>query len=115
MRGQRTSINLRPGARLADALGDVEDDARKAILVDPDLLVVGDLSQLAVSASVSHHAAGDGCRKQGCLVPNVRKLLGKVADDGAAKKGRAMVFGHVEAWSTVGAQSCEEGSYFVRR
>jgi hypothetical protein len=41
------AVNLGPGAGLADALCDVKDDAREAVLVDPDFLVVGDLSQLA--------------------------------------------------------------------
>lgn len=39
------AVDLGAGAGPADALGDVEDDAREAVLVDVDLLVVGDLSE----------------------------------------------------------------------
>jgi hypothetical protein len=47
MRRNSAPVDLRPGAGLAHALGYVEDDAREAVLVDPDFLVVRDLSQLA--------------------------------------------------------------------
>ena len=39
------AVDLGAGAGPADALGDVEDDAREAVLVDVDLLIVGDLSE----------------------------------------------------------------------
>ncbi|VUC34569.1 unnamed protein product [Clonostachys rosea] len=41
------AVDLGSGARLAHALGDVEDDAGEALLVDPDLLVVRDFSDFA--------------------------------------------------------------------
>lgn len=47
MSSQGATVNLGPAALAADALGDVEDDAREAILVDVNLLVVGNLSDLA--------------------------------------------------------------------
>ena len=50
VRRHGTPVDLGAGARATDPLGDVEDDAREAVLVDPDLLVVGDLAQLAVGA-----------------------------------------------------------------
>lgn len=48
MRRHRAAINLGASSGLADALGNVEDDAGEAFLVDPDFLIVGDLSQLAM-------------------------------------------------------------------
>lgn len=48
MRGHGAAVNLGAGSGLSNALCDLEDDAREAILVDPDFLVVGDLSQFAV-------------------------------------------------------------------
>lgn len=44
MRRQGAAVDLGSGARGADSLGDVEDDASEAVLVDVDLLVVGDLA-----------------------------------------------------------------------
>jgi hypothetical protein len=49
VRRQGFAVNFRRTAWSADALGDVKDDAREAVLVDIDLLVVGDLSELAMS------------------------------------------------------------------
>lgn len=51
MRRHRAAIDLGVRAGLADALGDVEDDAREALSVDPDLLVVRYLPQLAMGMS----------------------------------------------------------------
>lgn len=47
--GQREAVSLKAAARFADALGNVEDDAGEAILVDVDFLVVRDLAQLAAT------------------------------------------------------------------
>lgn len=47
MRRQRRAVDLGPPARGADALGDLDDDAGEAILVDVDLLVVRNLAKLA--------------------------------------------------------------------
>ena len=48
MGSQGAAVDLGAGAGPADALGDVEDDAREAVLVDVDFLVVGDLSEFAI-------------------------------------------------------------------
>lgn len=53
-----TTVDLGAGARAPDALGDVEDDAGEAVLIDPDLLVVGDLAQLARTVGISSLSAG---------------------------------------------------------
>lgn len=53
VRRHGAAVDLGVRARLADALGDVEDDAREALSVDPDLLVVGYLPQLATGVSAS--------------------------------------------------------------
>lgn len=53
VRGHGPAVDLGAGAGLADALCDVKDDAREAVLVDPDFLVVGDLSQLAAKEDVA--------------------------------------------------------------
>ncbi len=45
---QGGAVDLGAAAGPADALGDVEDDAREAVLVDVDLLVVGNLSEGAI-------------------------------------------------------------------
>lgn len=47
MCGERFAIDLGRGAAGADTLADFKNDAREAVLVDIDLLVVGDLTQLA--------------------------------------------------------------------
>ena len=48
MGSQGAAVDLGAGAGPADALGDVEDDAREAIFVDVDFLIIGDLSEGAV-------------------------------------------------------------------
>lgn len=73
MRRHGASVNLRASARTADSFGDVKDDARKAILVDPDFLVIGNLSKLA----------------------DVGKVGGEVGDDCATKEGSTDELGHV--------------------
>lgn len=45
---QRLAVDLGGAARPADALRDLDDDGREAVLVDEDFLVVGDLADLAV-------------------------------------------------------------------
>ncbi|KAJ3557107.1 hypothetical protein NPX13_g9996 [Xylaria arbuscula] len=44
MRRQRGPVNLLAAAALANALVDLDDDAREPVLVDVDLLVVGYLA-----------------------------------------------------------------------
>lgn len=44
--GQGFAVDLVRGTRAADALCDIEDDAREAVLVYKDLLIVGHLAQL---------------------------------------------------------------------
>ena len=46
--GQGSAIDLGAAPGRADALGDVEDNASEPILIDVDLLVIGNLSELAV-------------------------------------------------------------------
>ncbi len=48
VRRQRATIYLSRAAVVADALVDLDDDARETVLVDVDFLVVGYLTQLAV-------------------------------------------------------------------
>lgn len=84
MSGHRTTVDFGTRTRCAHALGNVEDDAREAILIDPDFLVVWDLTQLT----------------------DVGELLGKVADDGAAKERRTEKLRHrgeanVQGWMIV--------------
>lgn len=52
MCGHGAAVNLGAGSGLSNALCDLEDDAREAILVDPDFLVVGDLSQFAAERNM---------------------------------------------------------------
>lgn len=112
MRRQGAAVDLGAAAGPADALRDVEDDAREAVLVDEDLLGVGHLAQL-----------GD-----------VGEVVGEVALEGAAEEGGTFVVGHFACvWDDVGAcllskQGCEdvctlfrgracvrvEGSFFAR-
>lgn len=47
MGGQSLAVDLGAAAGAADALGDVEDNASEAILVDVYFLVVRDLSYIA--------------------------------------------------------------------
>ena len=47
MGGKCAPVCLEAAALGADPLGDVEDDAREAILVDEDFLVIRDLANLA--------------------------------------------------------------------
>jgi hypothetical protein len=49
VRSQGGAVNLRTCAGTTDALRDVEDDAGEAVAVDVDLLVVGDLAELAAT------------------------------------------------------------------
>ncbi|CAG9980762.1 unnamed protein product [Clonostachys byssicola] len=53
VRRQGSAVDLGSGSRPAHALGDVEDDAGEAVLVDPDLLVVRDFSEFAAQPPVS--------------------------------------------------------------
>lgn len=48
MCGQGLAVNLRGAAGSANALGNVEDDACETVLVDENLLGVGDLPKRAV-------------------------------------------------------------------
>lgn len=48
VRRQGPAVDLGARARGADALRDVEDDARETVRVDPDFLVVGYLAEFAV-------------------------------------------------------------------
>lgn len=52
MGGKGATVDLGRAALFAYALVDIEDDAGKAILVDPNLLVVGDFSDLAVMVAL---------------------------------------------------------------
>lgn len=52
MCGHGAAVNLGAGSGTSNALCDLEDDAREAILVDPDFLVVGDLSQFAAERNM---------------------------------------------------------------
>lgn len=72
MRRQRAPVNLIAATASAHALRNVKDDAREAVLVDKDLLVVGHLAQL-----------GD-----------VGKVLGQIALEGAAEERGAFVVSH---------------------
>ena len=62
---QGAAVDLGPGAGGAYALGDVEDDAGEAVGVDEDLLVIGDLTDLAVGVLASGicHMCRQGCSR----------------------------------------------------
>lgn len=67
MRRHSAAIDLRASSRLANTLGNVEDYTGEAFLVDPDLLIVGDLSQLATREHrlVSMGGATNGFARKG--------------------------------------------------
>lgn len=85
---------VRPGG--VDALGNVEDDAGEPVLIDPDLLVVGDFAQIAGHGAIELATKSSGklnSRVVVCLVPNVGKVAGEVAHESPAKQGSAFVTG----------------------
>lgn len=45
---QGTPVNFRAGAGIPNTLRDVKYNAREAILIDPNFLIIGNLAQLAV-------------------------------------------------------------------
>ena len=119
VRRHGAAVSLEPGAGRADALADVEDDAREAVFVDPGLLVVGDLAQLAaegertilsarfqqmrylrVEGGQADTCEGDADRQTAQsddgVLPDVGKLLGQVADYCASVEGGTCEFGHRE-------------------
>jgi phage major head subunit gpT-like protein len=59
---QGAAISLETLTTGVDALGNVEDDGGKPVLIDPDFLVVGNLADLAREGSASEgsksHAQG---------------------------------------------------------
>lgn len=68
VRRQRLPINLVGASWAAHALCNVKDDAGEAVLVDKDLLVVGDLAQSAHVGKVGGEVALDGTAKEGCAL-----------------------------------------------
>lgn len=93
-----TAVNLRARARASDALGDIEDDAGEAILIDPDFLVIGDLSQFAAGIESAQALGAKRIEHQ----PDIGKLGRQVASDCATIKRCANEFGHlVEARNAV--------------
>lgn len=105
VRRQRAPVRLETAAAGADALGDVEDDAGETVLVDVDLLVVGDLAQRAASTGqgnirvlfvigslMKHKLQARGC--VALYIPNIGKLLREVAHQRPAKERGASVAGH---------------------
>lgn len=71
---QRAAIDLRACPGWPDALGDIKDDAGEAVLVDVDLLVVGDLSQFATHSVRREESPGESAR--GVYLTSA-KLLGR--------------------------------------
>ena len=59
---KRAPVRLESATCRADALGDVEDDAGEAVLVDPHFLVVGHLAQFAARVRVSWVGDGEEAR-----------------------------------------------------
>lgn len=85
MRSHGATVNLGASSRGAYALRNVEDDAREAILIDPDFLIVGDLAQLA----------------------DIGELFGKITYDRAAKERRVSELGHFGRSLSVYADVCD--------
>lgn len=77
--------------RLVDVLKDLGDNTRVARRVEIDLLVVGNLSDLAGTCVLEVGRCGGGV---GACVPNVGVLGGKVHGDGAAVEGSGFE-GHI--------------------
>lgn len=92
MRRHGATVNLGAGAGAADPFGYVKDDAGEAILVNPDLLAVGDLTKLAARRKASNQRCACGERMKAS--PDVGKVGGEVGDDCAAKEGSADELGH---------------------
>lgn len=65
MCGHGAAVNFGAGSGASNALCDLEDDAREAVLVDPYFLVVGNLSQFADICKVFRQVAGDGSAVEG--------------------------------------------------
>jgi hypothetical protein len=58
--GEGGAVGGWAGARQANALGDVEDDAGEAVLVQVDLLVVGDLAEGAITVRLERARGARG-------------------------------------------------------
>lgn len=104
MRRHGSAVDLGSGPRLAHALGDVEDDASEAVLVDPDLLVVRDLSDFAAQPPAVSPVLAEICESAGDVLPHVCEVLGQVGDDCAAVQRGTSELGHFSR-STVGLLS----------
>jgi hypothetical protein len=82
--GQRAPVRLEASAGGADALGDVEDDAGEAVLVDVHFLVVGDFAELAVirvewSVGIPRRLRVCTVGEAAACVPDICEFLGEIA------------------------------------
>lgn len=84
MRSHGTAVNLGTRARATNALSDVEDDASETILINPDLLVVGNLSQFAKS---HQHQAQTWAQRRGSTNLTSAKLEGRSTTIAPPKRG----------------------------
>jgi hypothetical protein len=83
-----TAVNLRARARASDALGDIEDDAGEAILIDPDFLVIGDLSQFADIGKLGRQVASDCATIERCANKFGHRVEARNCSDVCRKRDR---------------------------
>ncbi len=104
---QGPAIDLCTAARRSDPLADLEYDTSKAVLVDVDFLVIGNLAKLAadlISKSLSsllprlrhlHRKLKASIRgRRRSYLPNIDKVVGQVHGYGATKQSGIFVSGH---------------------
>lgn len=116
MRRQRLAIDLDPATRRPNTLGDLDDDAGEAVLVDVDFLVVWDLAKSTVCALTMLAS-----RKRDSLffpfiydhkpfvLPDICELLWQVAHNSPAEERGTSAGGASHDSSSTGCRSGGNG------